>query len=86
MKLVEPRDVAQAIVGALVRPRSEVFVPAYMGYLLKAQSVLTPGMRRAMAKLSGPTRWPRTSTRPRGRHTTSARRARSPPRGTRRRR
>ena len=53
MKLVEPRDVAEAIVGALERPRAEVFVPAYLGYLLKAQSVLTPGMRRAMAKLFG---------------------------------
>ena len=44
-KLVEPEEVADAIVGALERPRLDVYVPAHIGPLLRMQAVMPRRVR-----------------------------------------
>jgi NADP-dependent 3-hydroxy acid dehydrogenase YdfG len=48
MRTVEPEDVAQAIVGALRRPRFDVYVPAESGALSRARALMP---RRAFEAL-----------------------------------
>ena len=50
VKLVEPEEVAEAIVDAVERPRGEVFVPPRLKGLLRFQSVMPPRVRVALGK------------------------------------
>ncbi len=48
--LVEPEEVAEAIVGALERGTPEVFVPAKIGPLLRMQAIMPRRLRDLVAK------------------------------------
>jgi NADP-dependent 3-hydroxy acid dehydrogenase YdfG len=50
VKVVEPEDVAEAIVSALERPRFDVFVPREAGYIHKAIQLLPRRGREAVAR------------------------------------
>jgi short-subunit dehydrogenase len=56
VRAIEPEDVAEAIVGALRRPRFDVYVPRSLGWALHG-SVLFP--RRAREGLARALRWDR---------------------------
>ena len=47
---IEPEDVAEAIVGALERPRMDVFVPRSLGWLWKFLIILPRRAREAMGR------------------------------------
>src|SRR4051794_30630700 len=49
-KMIEPREVAEAIAGALERPRDEVFVPRSLGPLLRLYQAVPPRARRLFAR------------------------------------
>lgn len=53
VKLVEPEDVAAAIVAELRRPRFEVFVPRSVGVLYKLASPLPRRLREALGRALG---------------------------------
>lgn len=53
VKVVEPEDVARAIVGALERPRFEVFVPRSVGPIAHVLGVLPRRARERLGKLLG---------------------------------
>lgn len=48
---VEPSQVAQAIVGVLVRPRAEVYVPATFGWAYRLLSPFPPAVRDVSVRL-----------------------------------
>lgn len=50
VKLVEPQEVADAIVGALERPKLDVYVPPRIGPLLRAQGVMPRRLREWIAR------------------------------------
>jgi NAD(P)-dependent dehydrogenase (short-subunit alcohol dehydrogenase family) len=50
VKLVEPEEVADAIVGVLERPRLDVYVPAHIGPLLRLQAVMPRRARDWIAR------------------------------------
>jgi NAD(P)-dependent dehydrogenase (short-subunit alcohol dehydrogenase family) len=52
-KMIEPREVAEAIAGALERPRDEVFVPRSLGPLLRLYQAAPPRARRAFGRAIG---------------------------------
>jgi len=49
-KMIEPREVAEAIAGAIERPRDEVFVPRSLGPVLRLFQAVPPRARRAVAR------------------------------------
>lgn len=49
-KLLEPEDVAEAVVGAIERPRFEVSVPREIGPALRFRSLLPPRARDAISR------------------------------------
>lgn len=51
--LIRPEQVADAILGALRRPREEVFVPRIMGPVARLQAGLPPRPRRVLNRLLG---------------------------------
>jgi NAD(P)-dependent dehydrogenase (short-subunit alcohol dehydrogenase family) len=52
-KMIEPREVADAIARALERPRDEVFVPRSLGPLLRLYQAAPPRARRAFGRAIG---------------------------------
>jgi short-subunit dehydrogenase len=52
-KMIEPRDVAEAIAGALERPRDEVFVPRSLAPVLRLYQALPPRARRVFGRAIG---------------------------------
>jgi NAD(P)-dependent dehydrogenase (short-subunit alcohol dehydrogenase family) len=52
-KMIEPREVAEAIAGAIERPRDEVFVPRSLGPVLRLFQAVPPRARRALTKAIG---------------------------------
>jgi short-subunit dehydrogenase len=50
-KMMEPHEVADAIVATLERPRFEVYVPASLGPTLRASPLLPRRLREALARL-----------------------------------
>jgi NAD(P)-dependent dehydrogenase (short-subunit alcohol dehydrogenase family) len=51
VKLVEPQEVAMAVVDALERPRFQVFVPASLGPLFRLSGLMSQRMRDTMNRL-----------------------------------
>jgi NAD(P)-dependent dehydrogenase (short-subunit alcohol dehydrogenase family) len=51
IKLVEPEDVAEAIVGALQTGRYEVYVPRTMGYLFRAKALVPTPVSELVTRL-----------------------------------
>ena len=52
-KMIEPREVGEAIAAALERPRDEVFVPRSLGPLLRLYQALPPRGRRLFSRAIG---------------------------------
>jgi NAD(P)-dependent dehydrogenase (short-subunit alcohol dehydrogenase family) len=52
-KMIEPREVAEAIAAALERPRDEVFVPRSLGPVLRLFQAVPPRARRAFVRAIG---------------------------------
>jgi NAD(P)-dependent dehydrogenase (short-subunit alcohol dehydrogenase family) len=52
-KMIEPREVADAIAAAVERPRDEVFVPRSLGPVLRLFQAVPPRARRAFTKAIG---------------------------------
>ncbi|MEA2466434.1 MAG: hypothetical protein QOJ57_560 [Thermoleophilaceae bacterium] len=52
-KMIEPREVAEAIAAVVERPRDEVFVPRSLGPVLRLYQALPPRARRLMARTVG---------------------------------
>ena len=52
-KLLEPEEVAEAVVGAIERPRFEVSVPREIGPALRFRSLLPPRARDAVSRALG---------------------------------
>jgi NAD(P)-dependent dehydrogenase (short-subunit alcohol dehydrogenase family) len=52
-RMIEPREVGEAIAGAIKRPRDEVFVPRSLGPLLRVYQALPPRARRAFGRAIG---------------------------------
>jgi short-subunit dehydrogenase len=52
-KMIEPREVGEAIAAALERPRDEVFVPRSLGPLLRVYQALPPRGRRLIGRAVG---------------------------------
>jgi NAD(P)-dependent dehydrogenase (short-subunit alcohol dehydrogenase family) len=52
-KWIEPAEVAEAIAGAVERPRDEVFVPRSLGVALRMQSALPPRAKGLVWRLLG---------------------------------
>jgi hypothetical protein len=52
-KMIEPREVGDAIAAALERPRDEVFVPRSLGPLLRLYQALPPRGRRVIGRAVG---------------------------------
>jgi NAD(P)-dependent dehydrogenase (short-subunit alcohol dehydrogenase family) len=52
-KMIEPSDVADAIAGALERPRDEVFVPRSLGPVLRLYQAVPPRARRVFGRAIG---------------------------------
>ncbi|HEY0631938.1 MAG TPA: SDR family NAD(P)-dependent oxidoreductase [Thermoleophilaceae bacterium] len=52
-KMIEPREVGEAIAAALERPRDEVFVPRSLGPLLRLYQAVPPRARRAFGRAIG---------------------------------
>lgn len=49
-RMIEPREVGEAIAGAIERPRDEVFVPRSLGPVLRLFQAVPPRARRAVAR------------------------------------
>jgi NAD(P)-dependent dehydrogenase (short-subunit alcohol dehydrogenase family) len=49
-RMIEPREVGEAIAAAIERPRDEVFVPRSLGAVLRFYQALPPRARRALAR------------------------------------
>jgi NAD(P)-dependent dehydrogenase (short-subunit alcohol dehydrogenase family) len=52
-KMIEPREVGEAIAAALERPRDEVFVPRSLGPALRLYQAVPPRARRAFGRAIG---------------------------------
>jgi hypothetical protein len=52
-KMIEPREVGEAIADAIERPRDEVFVPRSLGPVMHLYQALPPRARRAFGKAIG---------------------------------
>jgi NAD(P)-dependent dehydrogenase (short-subunit alcohol dehydrogenase family) len=52
-KMIEPREVGEAIAAALEKPRDEVFVPRSLGPALRIYQALPPRGRRAFGRAIG---------------------------------
>jgi NAD(P)-dependent dehydrogenase (short-subunit alcohol dehydrogenase family) len=52
-RMIEPREVGEAIAAALERPRDEVFVPRSLGPLLRLYQALPPRGRRFFSRAIG---------------------------------
>jgi NAD(P)-dependent dehydrogenase (short-subunit alcohol dehydrogenase family) len=52
-KMIEPREVAEAIAAVIERPRDEVFVPRSLGPVLRLFQAVPPRARRAFTKAIG---------------------------------
>jgi short-subunit dehydrogenase len=52
-KMIEPREVAEAIAAAVERPRDEVFVPRSLGPVLRIFQAVPPRARRAFTRAIG---------------------------------
>jgi short-subunit dehydrogenase len=52
-KMIEPADVAAAIVAAVERPRDEVFVPRSLGPVLRLYQAVPPRARRVFGRAIG---------------------------------
>jgi NAD(P)-dependent dehydrogenase (short-subunit alcohol dehydrogenase family) len=52
-KMIEPREVGEAIAAALEHPRDEVFVPRSLGPALRLYQAVPPRARRAIGKAIG---------------------------------
>jgi NAD(P)-dependent dehydrogenase (short-subunit alcohol dehydrogenase family) len=52
-KMIEPREVAEAIADVLERPRDEVFVPRSLGPVLRLYQAVPPRARRAFGRAIG---------------------------------
>ena len=52
-KMIEPREVGEAITAAIERPRDEVFVPRSLGPLLRLYQAMPPRGRRLFARAIG---------------------------------
>jgi NAD(P)-dependent dehydrogenase (short-subunit alcohol dehydrogenase family) len=52
-KMIEPREVAEAIAAAIERPRDEVFVPRSLGPVLRLFQAVPPRARRAFSRAIG---------------------------------
>jgi NAD(P)-dependent dehydrogenase (short-subunit alcohol dehydrogenase family) len=50
-KMIEPKEVAEAIAGVIERPRDELFVPRSLGPVLRLYQALPPRARRALGRL-----------------------------------
>lgn len=53
-KLLQPADVARAVLRTLERPRFEVPIPAYLGPALRVIEILPLGLRDAVLRLLVP--------------------------------
>jgi NAD(P)-dependent dehydrogenase (short-subunit alcohol dehydrogenase family) len=52
-KMIEPREVGEAIAAAIERPRDEVFVPRSLGPALRFYQAVPPRARRAIGRAIG---------------------------------
>ena len=52
-KMIEPREVGEAIAAAVERPRDEVFVPRSLGVALRVYQAVPPRARRAIGRAIG---------------------------------
>jgi NAD(P)-dependent dehydrogenase (short-subunit alcohol dehydrogenase family) len=52
-KMIEPREVGEAIADAIERPRDEVFVPRSLGFGLRLYQALPPRARRLFSRAIG---------------------------------
>jgi NAD(P)-dependent dehydrogenase (short-subunit alcohol dehydrogenase family) len=52
-KMIEPGEVAEAIAGAIEKPRAELFVPRSLGPVLRTYQALPPRVRRAFSRAAG---------------------------------
>ncbi|HEX8074083.1 MAG TPA: SDR family NAD(P)-dependent oxidoreductase [Thermoleophilaceae bacterium] len=52
-RIISPDEVGQAVVGAIADPRDELFVPRWLGGMLRFQSALPPRARAALARAFG---------------------------------
>jgi NAD(P)-dependent dehydrogenase (short-subunit alcohol dehydrogenase family) len=52
-RMIEPREVAEAIAAAVERPRDEVFVPRSLGPVLRIFQAVPPRARRAFTRAIG---------------------------------
>jgi NAD(P)-dependent dehydrogenase (short-subunit alcohol dehydrogenase family) len=52
-RMIEPREVGEAIAAAIERPRDEVFVPRSLGPVLRLYQAVPPRARRAFSKAIG---------------------------------
>jgi NAD(P)-dependent dehydrogenase (short-subunit alcohol dehydrogenase family) len=52
-RMIEPREVGEAIADALERPRDEVFVPRSLGFGLRLYQALPPRARRVFGRAIG---------------------------------
>jgi NAD(P)-dependent dehydrogenase (short-subunit alcohol dehydrogenase family) len=52
-KMIEPREVGEAIAAALERPRDEVFVPRSLGPVLRLYQAMPPRARRLVGRAAG---------------------------------
>jgi hypothetical protein len=52
-KMIEPREVAEAIANAVDKPRDEVFVPRSLGPALRLFQAVPPRARRAFVSAIG---------------------------------
>ena len=50
---ITPDEVGRAVAGAVERPRDEVFVPRWLGGLVRFQSALPPRAKEALARAFG---------------------------------
>ncbi len=53
IKLIEPQEVAAAIVEAIEKQHEEVFIPRSTGYLVRFAAMLPVRLREAISRLSG---------------------------------
>ena len=52
-RIISPDEVGQAVAGAIAVPRDEVFVPRWIGGMLRFQSALPPRGQRALSRAFG---------------------------------
>lgn len=56
VRFSQPAEVGEAIAGAIDHPRSEVWVPSQLGWMVKATQVMPRPLRETLQRLAGVTR------------------------------